>query len=282
MMQKIRSYLFAILIALSLPVSVGYSYSQAQTSGFTVGPQLLKDITVGTASFEPAGLFAFGDLLLFSPYAVDYDDEPWVTDGTLEGTHQLRDINPDGFSNPSFLIENDGLVYFSATSTSTGRELWKTDGTTGGTVLVADLATGTPSSNPHSLVSLGTNFYFIASPGGTVSGERLFRSDGSASGTVQVTDMDLRAKVLGTYHDHVYFLASTGGEETGLGKLPQLELSWSSNCALCLAATVGSHLADMASQFSKTSFILGHMQILKYSYGKQMAVWQVHKRSVIF
>jgi trimeric autotransporter adhesin len=59
----------------------------------------------------------------------------------------LKDINPgSASSNPQFLTDVSGTLYFSANDGTHGTELWKYDGTN--TTLVADINPGTASSNP--------------------------------------------------------------------------------------------------------------------------------------
>src|SRR5205823_9058599 len=68
--------------------------------------------------------------------------QPWISDGTAAGTHQL--VEPGlGENTSSFAIGEyisfKGATYFSATNGDVG-ELWKTDGTAAGTTLVKRLA----------------------------------------------------------------------------------------------------------------------------------------------
>ncbi|MEM1055447.1 MAG: ELWxxDGT repeat protein [Bacteroidota bacterium] len=72
-------------------------------------------------------------------------------------------------------VQFNGEAYFTADDGTTGEELWRTNGTPEGTALVADLATGTPSSFPSNLVVYQGALFFSASVGGTPS---LWRYDG--------------------------------------------------------------------------------------------------------
>ncbi len=136
-----------------------------------------------------------------------YENHPhlFVTDGTVEGTTQLRSINGASITQPLavgskwvFLLSNtkadvlmvtdgtpegtkvitsgispknltaaNGLVYFSAEDTTHGREVWSTDGTLENTQLVADVWPGEADSNPSGFTIMGDNLYFSAQgPGG--------------------------------------------------------------------------------------------------------------------
>ena len=60
--------------------------------------------------------------------------ELWRTDGTVEGTTRVEDINPgEKSSSPSDMASFGSYLYFAATSFEHGRELWRTTGTTHGT-----------------------------------------------------------------------------------------------------------------------------------------------------
>lgn len=114
--------------------------------------------------------------------------EPWVTDGTEDGTMILGDLNPGGDSNPQFFpTEVGGSVYFTA-DTADGRELWVTDGTPGGTAQVIDIQPGPASSNP--IISGGWNdlVFFAANVQG--EGAEPFLSDGTEAGTLSLGNLN--------------------------------------------------------------------------------------------
>ena len=72
----------------------------------------------------------------------------WKSDGTLEGTGLVKDINPGGpfdKSRPREFTELDGAVYFTADDGVHGDELWRSDGTRDGTVMVKDINPGVGS-----------------------------------------------------------------------------------------------------------------------------------------
>src|SRR5436190_406830 len=75
-----------------------------------------------------------------------------------------------GASNPSYLTDVDGSLFFTAESYDYGRELWKSDGTTGGTVLVKDINRYchyghycyTYGSDPNGLTVVAGTLFFAA------------------------------------------------------------------------------------------------------------------------
>ena len=92
--------------------------------------------------------------------------EPWVSDGTATGTHILKDINPNGSSNPSWFENFLGATLFEVTDPNLGEEVWRSDGTTGGTLLVSAIPALDP--NPSAVTSarhrltVGANFFIAA------------------------------------------------------------------------------------------------------------------------
>ncbi|MCA9188219.1 MAG: hypothetical protein R3E01_14600 [Pirellulaceae bacterium] len=69
--------------------------------------------------------------------------ELWRSDGTVDGTHIVRDIWPGAAgSAPLYLKNIRGKLYFSAEDGQHGRQLWRSDGTEIGTELVAIVPNG--------------------------------------------------------------------------------------------------------------------------------------------
>ncbi len=113
---------------------------------------------------EPLHLFNWDDGI--------HGNEPWITDGTVENTRILKDINHDSNSSwRSGNVQLNGITYFVATSTSSSyydRELWRTDGTTEGTFMVVNLAEEEGHGSwPSNISVMGNNIYFMALTGDT-------------------------------------------------------------------------------------------------------------------
>jgi ELWxxDGT repeat protein len=152
--------------------------------------------------------------------------EPWVTNGTTEGTTVLEVV--PGSEGSSFVPYMDGGVlnhklYFPAHTNSVGQELFVTDGTTTGTQLVKNINTTTGNeyynvhSRPNSFFSDGiSKVYFFADNG--LQGDELWITDGTNNGTQMLIEtqpgITQRGDVPSYYffNGKTYFQLSTGNE----------------------------------------------------------------------
>ncbi len=98
------------------------------------------------AGSYPRFLTPVGARILFFADDLVHGDEPWVSDGTAEGTRLLLDICPGVCgAHPEIVGTLGGVVFFVARDAEHGRELWRTDGTLAGTRMVTDLCPGSCS-----------------------------------------------------------------------------------------------------------------------------------------
>ncbi|MBF5045251.1 HYR domain-containing protein [Aggregicoccus sp. 17bor-14] len=129
----------------------------------------------------------FGTQLGFVHTDPDTGAEPWVSDGTTDGTHLVVDVWPGAkTSDPRFLRDLNGTLFFTAEDSVHGRELWRSDGSAGGTRLVKDIRSDGDGVGAYSAapVAVGNALYFAADDGTGACG--LWRTDGSELGTVPV------------------------------------------------------------------------------------------------
>ncbi|HAL72554.1 MAG TPA: hypothetical protein DCP71_12365 [Verrucomicrobiales bacterium] len=115
----------------------------------------------------PTSITPSGAQVYFSADATGSNRELWITDGTGPGTRVVKttgdlEINTGGASDPTFLTDIEGVLYFSAVSAGNGREPWRTDGTPAGTVMIADLVDDTLSSNPEQFVKYKNDVFFVS------------------------------------------------------------------------------------------------------------------------
>ena len=103
----------------------------------------IKDKNIIVAGSPEKGYKAF-----FAASDGTHGEELWVTDGTVEGTHIVKDIIPGaGSSNPANLGRLNDKVLFSAYTDEYGAEPWVSDGTEEGTFMLKDI-NEVANSNP--------------------------------------------------------------------------------------------------------------------------------------
>jgi ELWxxDGT repeat protein len=182
---------------------------------------LLKDINQG---FYPglataSNFVAANGLTFFVAIDATHGQELWCTDGTIAGTHIVRDIAPGSIS-PGIdrLTVVNSVVYFFANDGVNGQELWRSDGSLSGTHIVADIKKGADASIPEfpstgPIASIGAVLYFAADDG---TGLGLWRSDGTADGTYRVSNVKLLDGFVAAIGQRLFFQGpganGTGGE----------------------------------------------------------------------
>lgn len=126
-----------------------------------------------------------GSRLLFSANTPTNGTELWRSDGTVDGTVLVKDINPGiGSSEPRAFTLLGNRLYYAATNID-GTELWSTDGTDAGTLMVKDLLPGPGGSSPDNLTVLDSKLLFTGNLQTTpYRVTAVCASDGTAAGTV--------------------------------------------------------------------------------------------------
>ena len=186
-----------------------------RSDGTTEGTTLWKDIALGADSGAPHQLTAVGEVLFFAANEGIFGDELWRTDNSGR-TSPIRDINPNGPSDPELLTAYGNQVAFTADDGEHGVELWMSDGTAPGTRLVRDI-------NPTGSAFVPPRVFFMATAGDTLfftaddgeHGNELWRSDGTADGTRLVRDIhpgptDSNPQFLLPAGDGVFLIADDG------------------------------------------------------------------------
>jgi ELWxxDGT repeat protein len=124
------------------------------------------DLNPGLKSSNPKDFFYYNFQVYFSAEGVEGNRE--LYSGLYQSTalSNLKEINPEGSSNPANFCSLGNKVYFTAATTLNGIELWETDGTPIGTKLRADIREGAGSSEPKYLTAVGDySIYFVADDG---------------------------------------------------------------------------------------------------------------------
>lgn len=156
-----------------------------------------------------------GKRVYFVGYDEDFGYELWRSNGALDRTSVLKDINLAGDSNPQNLLATPDVanvsLYFSADDGRNGRELWMSDGTAGGTVLVVDI-NPTGSAEPYGMTVMGGYVYYVADDGRY--GTELWRSRLGRQDAELVADIRLLGhaypKQLTVMGDELFFVADNG------------------------------------------------------------------------
>ncbi|RFS16638.1 3-coathanger stack domain-containing protein [Emticicia sp. C21] len=147
-----------------------------KTDGTEANTSKITDVYSGTHFFYDtlyeSNFLSTGEKIYFKLTTDAYDNEPWVTDGTSNGTRLLKNT----VNGPSLLKDFKKVgntVFFCAYNTINQSKLWKTDGTEAGTVVVADAIDGNQNYNPQTSISYNNELYFIAND------NKFYKTDGS-------------------------------------------------------------------------------------------------------
>ena len=115
----------------------GERLSLWRSHGTAATTEPVAEVCTGACSFgfdaSRRWLAAAGGRLVLVVDDGVHGPEPWVSDGSVAGTRQLRDVCPGPCGSPSPLATAAGEVFFFAREPSHGRELWASDGTEAGT-----------------------------------------------------------------------------------------------------------------------------------------------------
>ncbi|HEV7298273.1 MAG TPA: hypothetical protein VGN72_02840, partial [Tepidisphaeraceae bacterium] len=107
----------------------------------------------------------------------------WRTDGTVNGTAQLRSFEHVGNSKPPQLTVIGNRAFFIAGDAPTGVEVWISDGTVEGTRITLDRVPG-PGGYGLQPMGVARGKFIFANVGAVPALKPLYVSDGTANGTV--------------------------------------------------------------------------------------------------
>ena len=150
--------------------------------------EMVWDISPGEADASPTDLTSTDTNLFFTALEPNTGIELWATDGTLENTRLVNDVNPNGNSQLSQLTAVADLVFFTADDGVHGTELWVSDGTEAGTTRLTDANPGFADADPGNLIAVGNSLFFTAFD--PITGIELWKSDGFGPGTAIVKDIN--------------------------------------------------------------------------------------------
>jgi len=164
-----------------------YEYELWKTDGTEDGTEMVKQIELGPNSGFPEYLTNVNGTVYFAGRS-DYSYGPssvelWKSDGTTDGTVQVKDINPGALASfPNDLTNLNGVLYFTANDQTNGVQLWTSDGSESGTVMV-QAPESLIFSRPQNLADIAGTLYFMARASDGMGGieVEVWKSDGTAS-----------------------------------------------------------------------------------------------------
>lgn len=186
------------------------------TDGTENGTYLVKEIRGEDSNgnnygSNPNGYTIIGDTMYFYASDNEHGTEPWMTDGTVNGTRMLKDIREGassssngcatGVATPcdsSFqpFYKFGDQIFFVADDGSHGSEIWVTDGTANGTRMFKDIREEGSDGNNHGSTScdyhkcffeFDNKLWFQANEG--IHGHELWYTDGTEAGTLMFSDI---------------------------------------------------------------------------------------------
>jgi ELWxxDGT repeat protein len=153
--------------------------------------ELVKDIIAGSQSsavFNQGFFFgdntevALGNKFIFTATDGQHGVEPWVSDGTAEGTILLKDINAGaGTSQAAGFTVFGSFVYFFAND-GTSWQIWRSDGTAANTVRLTNIAAGADAGHGVGGIAFSSGKIFYEESGSV--GCSLWVSDGITQGSM--------------------------------------------------------------------------------------------------
>ncbi len=165
-------------------VYFGAGSSLWRTDGTLTGTERLGDLADPYArNSRRLDLVPLGSRAVFAGSDPEHGEQPWVTDGTPEGTRLLANLGGGGASSmPADLTSLEDRLLFTAEN-GEARSVWSSDGTAAGTLALA--GAGLDSSPPAGLVRAGGVGYFSQRKGPR---SELWRTDGTPAGTFAVAE----------------------------------------------------------------------------------------------
>ncbi|HEX5151472.1 MAG TPA: ELWxxDGT repeat protein [Parafilimonas sp.] len=171
-------------------------------------------------------LHFLNDTLYFVVTDGSYANQLWKSDGTVQGTVLVKDINTDMYGDDIHnLTQSGNLLYFSANTSTYGYELWRTDGTNAGTFMIKDTKSSSPNTNIYFVTPLNNKVYYVQRDGTT---NKLWVSDGSNEGTLEIKNpQNANIEIYSSYHrsrtftiidSTIFFSANTPAIGTDLWK----------------------------------------------------------------
>ena len=187
------------------------------TDGTESGTHLLKEIRGEDSNGNnygsyPSGFTTIGDTMYFIANDGEHGNEPWMTDGTANGTRMLKDIREENSNGDNYgstygcdmecdtsfrpYYKFGDQIFFTADDGLHGREIWVTDGTANGTQMFKDIREEDSDGNNYGstycysrncFFEFADRLWFQANDG--THGDELWYTDGTEAGTFMFSDL---------------------------------------------------------------------------------------------
>ncbi len=264
------------------PVSAAGMLRYGNSLLFTLGDELW--ISNGTAAetrqLHPdlrllhnpfyGGLSAeWNGVLYFSATSSATGGELWRTDGTIDGTRLVADINAGAANGDtsSLFVFNDRL-FFAAQDASLTRDVWQTDGTPEGTSRFFDVGDAFQGVYQAMAAANDTFFFTVGAYHSAVGRTKVWLSDGTAAGTRALSSVSpqFNNKLLGgplmavgdvvymMLHQGAYSLARSDGTVEGTMLLASTGIPDTSNRVRGFAAVGERLLLAIEGQFDECQY----------------------------
>jgi ELWxxDGT repeat protein len=169
----------------------GTTVSLWTSDGTRTGTQPVSAQTSSASKFRKLTRSSLGSSYFYAGYTPQSGYELWKSDGTAAGTRIVKDISGTGDSDPQFLTDANGKLFFVARGPDWRYALWETDGASAGAVQLTPitLAAGTFSSDPPINQFVNANGILYFTQPGPNNSWQLWRSDGTPDRTILVKDI---------------------------------------------------------------------------------------------
>jgi len=146
-------------------------------------------------------------------YGTDQGIEPWISDGTENGTKMIKDIKAGRVTSQPLNFKKIGKITYFFAEENQNTALWRTDGTETGTIMLKDNL----KLYALQMVEMNGILYFGATD--ALNDTQLWRSNGTQKGTYKVTNITngLNISKLITHKGKLYFSASEWSINKGYG-----------------------------------------------------------------
>lgn len=244
-------------------------YTDGTTQGTKMAGDVLHSLAGISNQYTPSAI-PLNDKLIFTGNNGKSGAEPFVSDGTPEGSHILKDIRLGQYGSSVSTNELTNHIYtkagnkifFNGRNDDTGVELYVTDGSPEGTRLIKDIYPGTGNGiNAFGFRATYNNILYFAANNG-INGTGLWRTDGTEEGTQLVKAINPIAQPEGkgttVYNGFLYFIANdatgrcvwrTDGTEAGTIKVIILPTTAEVNRGAFILGATESKLF-LASEFT--------------------------------